>query len=209
MKQARTFLLTTVLIGSFLGAVGCFAADKTAPKVFYRYVNEQGVKVVAQTIPPSAVRGGYEMVSISGEVLKVVPPSPSEKDAERMAEEKLKAREQAKSDLQLRRSYSSIKEIEAAKVRNLGDLRSNIDLLKANTLSVKAQLKTQESNAAARERTGQAIPEDLLKNITNLRAEEKEIQIQIEQREKEFQEISDRYDQDKKRFLEINPNASK
>lgn len=207
MKQRLNILLKLFLMsGAFIVATAQ-CADKD--KVFYRYKDAQGVKVVAQTIPPQFVRNGYELVSVSGEVIKVVPPSPSDADADRIAQERKAAKEQAKADVQLHRSYSTAAEIDAAKARNLQDLRNTINILKANLVSVKSQLKDQEALAASTERNGQKVSDDVLKNISTLRSEDKDLTNQISQREVEFTKASDKYDQDKKRFIEISTPTSK
>lgn len=204
MKQRFPFFIKALLISGAIYAANAMAADKDADKkVFYRYVNEQGTRVLAQTIPPRFVRNGYEVVSITGEVLSVVPPAPPEADAVRVANERKAAREQARADLQLRRTYSTASEIDAAKTRNLQDLRNNINILQANLLSVRAQLKDQETHAATVERNGKKVSDDVLNNINTLRTEEKDVLAQIKQRELEYQAASDKYDQDKKRFIEI------
>jgi hypothetical protein len=209
MKMRRSFCSVTFLIVSYLMADIVFAEDvKSQSKIFYRYKNERGVKVVAQTIPPKYVKAGYELVSVNGVVIKVVPPSPSDEDAERVANEKLKARELARSDLQLSRSYSKLSEIDAAKERNLFELRNNINILQGNLIGLRAQLKDQEGRAAAKERSGQKVSDDLVNNIAALRAEEKGVVVQIKQREIEYQASSDRFDRDKARFLEINKAKS-
>jgi len=209
MKLRFKNILKLLLIGGFfLGVITHLQAapqeDKIDPnKVFYRYTTEQGNKVISQTMPPQYVRNGYEMVSISGEVLKVVPPAPPEADAERISKEKKAAKEQAKYDAQLRRTYSTASDIEGAKMRNLQELRNTINILDANLVSVRSQLKNQETLAATIERNGKTVTDDVLKNINTLRAEEKDVNAQIKQREQEYQQASDKYDQDKQRFIEI------
>jgi hypothetical protein len=204
MKNRFSVFLYVVMLAIFF-VVGIANAQETKQKsnLFYRYVNERGVKVVAQTIPPKYVRAGYELVSINGEVIKVVPASPSDVDAERIAKEKKQARTQARSDLLLQRSYSRVDEIDATKARNLLELRNNINILQASLVGVKAQLKNQEGQAAARERNGQEVSKDLVNNIAALRAEEKSVGVQIKQRETEYQVVADKYEQEKKRFIEI------
>lgn len=180
------------------------AADtKASGKVFYRYTNEQGTKVIAQAIPPQDVRRGYEIITVSGEVIKTVAPSPTEADLQRVNNEKTATKAQAEIDLQLHRSYSNVNDIDAAKERNLLQLDNNIKILHANLANVKTQLKDQEAHAAAIERSGRKPSDDVLSNIKTLRSEEKEVAVQIKQRELELQQASDKYDQDKKRFIEI------
>lgn len=190
-----------MISGVFLAAnVQVLAATSAT---YYRYVAEGGVKVISQTIPPRYIRNGYEIVTASGEVVKVVPAAPPESEAERIAQERKNAKEQAKVDAQLRRSYSAVADIDGAKARNLAELRNNINILQATLLSAKSQLKDQEAHAAAIERNGQKVSDEVLKNIQTLRTEEKDITAQIKQREIEFQAASDKFDQDKKRFIEI------
>jgi hypothetical protein len=197
-----------MISGVFLAAsVQVLAANKPA-KTYYRFVAEGGVKVISQTMPPQYIRNGYEIVTATGEVLKVIPPAPPESQAEMVARQRQEAREQAKIDTQLRRSYSAVADIDGAKARNLAELRNNINILQANILSVKSQLKDQESHAAAIERNGQKVSDEVLKNIQTLRTEEKDITAQIKQREIEFQAASDKFDQDKKRFMEITASRS-
>jgi hypothetical protein len=179
------------------------AKDKGTQKVFYRYTTNDGHKAVSQTMPPQYIRNGYEMLTLSGEIIKVVPPAPPEADAERIAKERKVAKEQARTDLELRQTYSSVKDIDTAKTRNLQELVNTINILQANLVSVKSQLKVQESHAATIERNGKTVSDDILKNIATLRAEEKDLNIQIKQREEEHQAAAAKFDQDKERFIQI------
>ena len=56
-----------------------------APAELYRYQNELGVTVVDWTIPAAYVSDGYEVLSESGQVVRVVPPVKTETDFERDA----------------------------------------------------------------------------------------------------------------------------
>lgn len=204
MKQQSHSLLKRLLIGGFILAVSVTSwAQAPGKKVFYRYTTSDGHKVVSQTIPPQYVRNGYELLTISGEVLKTVPASPDDADAERIAKERKAAKEQARIDLELRRTYSSVKDIDSAKARNLQELTNTINILQANLANVGAQLKAQEEHAASIERSGKTVSEDILKNIATLRAEEKDLNIQIKQRQTEYEGAAAKYEQDKARFIEI------
>ncbi len=203
MKQRFQSIAKLLVISGFfiVASVNTFA--ETDKKVFYRYTTSDGGKVVSQTIPPQYVRNGYEMLTINGEVLKVVPPAPPEADADRIAKERKAAKEQARVDLLLRQTYSSVKDIDSAKTRNLQELVNTISILQANLASVKTQLKAQEEHAATIERNGKTVSEDILKNISTLRAEEKDLNNQIKQRQAEYDGAAAKYDQDKERFIQI------
>lgn len=187
-----------------LFSVAAHSDDKKTPvKVYYRYINEQGVKVLDHSIPPKYVRNGYEVVSMSGEVLRVVAAAPSEEDAERIWREKKIKTDQAKEDALLRRRYSNLNDIEAIKKRSLLELQGNVDILQGNLSSTRIQIENQHARAASIERSGRAVPAETLKLIADLQAEERDIQLQIKQRELEYQSLSDKFDQDKRRFEEL------
>lgn len=202
-------LLSCTLVGIATAAESKTSKDsKTVNKVFYRYTNEQGTKVISQAISPQYIRAGYEVITANGEVLKTVAASPSEADAQRVNREKTAIKAQAQIDLQLHRSYSNVNDIDAAKSRNLLELSNNIKILQTNLANVKTQLKDQEAHAASIERGGRKASDEVLGNIKTLRSEEKEVALQIKQRELELQAASDKYDQDKKRFIEISKPKS-
>lgn len=208
MKHTKLSFCSLSLFGglALLVCSSSFAAgtdNKDKDKVFYRYVNAQGIKVVSQSIPPLSVRNGYEVISVNGDVLRSVAPSPSDADAERVAQDRKAAKAQEKIDQQLRRSYSSVADIESAKQRTLGDLKNNIDILQGSLLSIKSQLRRQESNAANIERSGKTVSPELMTTITKLRAQEQDIGAQIVQRNIELKNTDDKFEQDKKRFIEL------
>ena len=185
------FCIAITCCSLLLGSVA--AAQQAKSTVIYRYKNKDGVTVMDSKIPPEYVSNGYE----------IVPPVAQGPEAERLHQEKLQRQEQAKDDLQLRRSYSNVADIDAAKTRNLESLRGNISILQANLASARKRLQDYQSQAAALERSGRPLSDDLLKNINNLTQDEKDIQIQIKQREQEYKEVEEKFDQDKKRFIEI------
>ncbi len=189
-----------------LGSIS-MAATEANSKVIYRYKNKDGVTVLDSKIPPEYVSDGYEIVSRSGKVLKVIPPAPKGPEAERLRKEKLQREEQAREDLQLRRAYSNVADIDAAKSRNLESLRGNISILQANLVSARKRLQEYQAQAAAVERGGRQLSDELLKNINNLVQEEKDIQAQIKQREQEHKDVAEKFDRDKNRFIEISKKS--
>lgn len=199
-KSIFVLILTGTCI--MLG-LSVYAAEKMTGKVYYRYINEEGVKVLDHSIPPKYVPNGYELVSISGKVLKTVEPAPSVADAERIARERELQRQQEKADKLLRRRYSSLLDIEAAKTRSLQELQGNISILTSNLSNLRNQILIQQEQAANVERSGRTVSDELLKNLSALQAEEKDIQIQIKQRETEYRTMADKFDQDMKRYGEI------
>lgn len=199
MRSLVSLFVATLLLTS----AAVHGDDKTPTKVYYRYYDDKGVKVLDHSIPPKYVRSGYEVLSMSGEVLRVVEPAPAEEDAERVARERKIQADQHTNDALLRRRYSNLNDIEAIKKRSLLELQSNLDILRGNLSSTRAQIENQHVRAAATERSGRTVTSETLKLIADLQAEERDIQLQIKHRELEYQSLSDRFDQDKRRFEEL------
>jgi hypothetical protein len=198
----RHWLVVTFCSSLIWGALA--QAVEAPAKVMYRYKNDQGVTVMDSTIPPQYVDKGYEILSRSGKLIKLVEPPLAGPEADRLRAERRAREEQARADVQLRRTYSNVADIEAAKRRNLESLRGNIVILETNISSATKRLESSLSRAAELERSGRAVPEDVLKNIANLEQEIKNLQLQIQQREVEFTTMSEKFDADRQRFIEIN-----
>lgn len=198
-----TRLFYTFLTALLLSSTGTIAAptdDKVPANVYYRYVNEQGIKVMDRSIPPQYIGRGYEVVALNGEVLRVVDPAPHPADAERILHERNTDREQLQHDAMLRRRYSTLHDIDAVKARSLLELQSNIDILHTNLTNTRLQIEALQTRAAMSERSGRPVPDELLSNIATLEADIAETQEQIRQRETEYQLHSDRFDEDRRRF---------
>jgi len=135
--------------------------------------------------------------------LRVVPPALSQEEAE--AERQLLAAKERrqKDDLQLRRSYSSVDDIDAAKERNLQTLKSNIALLENNLENTLKRLETAKGSAAAIERSGKDAPETLLKTISGFEQEERDILVLLEARNQEMLTIEEKFEADKIRLAEL------
>ena len=199
----RNLLLVAITCSALLVAGWAGAVQQTDGKVIYRYKNKDGVTVLNSQVPPEYVNKGYEVMSLSGRVLKVVPPAVQGEEGERLYRERLEREAQEREDIQLRRSYSNVADIDAAKKRNLESLRGNIGILTTNLASARSRLQTYQTQAAAIERSGRPLPDELLKNISNLEQEEKDIQSQIQQREAELESVEKKFDEDRARFIEI------
>jgi hypothetical protein len=187
---ART---ASVFLGRLLLVLACLAAAQAqAQHVYYRYVDEGGVKVLNSTIPSEYAQKGYEVLNASGQVVKVVPPAPSEEELARNAEERSIRERYA----QLKRRYSASREILGAKKRRLANIDTNISILKGNILNLDNQIEKVMDKAAGYERRGTKVPEDLLSLLSDLRAEVEIANELLESRKHEKTEVAQRYDDD-------------
>ncbi|WP_299981292.1 hypothetical protein [uncultured Pseudoteredinibacter sp.] len=172
--------------------------------VFYRYIDKNGVPVINSTVPPEYAQNGYEVVSPSGRVIRVVKPAPS--DAEK-ANMKSKA-ELAKWDAELRRRYSSVKEIERAKKRKLESIDGNIQILKGNIGGIDTRIHQKRMEAANLERAGRTVGDALLEQLNELKLKREVTEARIEKRQKERKALIAKFDEDIARFSEITGKGS-
>lgn len=181
----RQILVGLAFASALLASTQSFAAQK----LLYRYVNEQGVKVLNHIIPPKYAQNGYEVINESGQVVRVVPPAPTEDEiaaanARRALQEEYKV---------LRRRYSNIEEIEEAKQRQLESVETSISILRGNVSNLTGQIENHMSKAAAAERAGREVPEHVLIDLANSRAEltitEELMAIRQEERDKIVQKF--------------------
>jgi len=196
----KSMLWFSVSLSCLLGLAPLAQAQE---KVYYRYTNDEGVQVLEDRIPPKYVPKGYEVVSMYGEVLRTVPPAPSDEELEAEARERQARQEREAYEQELKRRYSTVKDIEDAKRRSLAELQGNISILESNLSSVRLQIRELESRAARLERSGQEVPESVLVNLGTLKTEVQEIQAQIRHRQEEYDEVADKFDQDIEAFAEI------
>lgn len=202
----RVFVSAVLLVLALLSLSA--AAGKSEPaRAYYRYIDDKGVKVINSQIPPEYAQGGYEVLSSHGEVIRVVEAAPSAdeaEDAERLRKEKVELQQW---DEELRRRYSHVSDIEAAKKRKLAQVQTSIKILESNIYNLKAQIATQQSRAAESERMGQNVPAPILKTLLGLEEELKLTVEQLLQRQLQYDQIVEKYEKDKQRFQVIRPEV--
>lgn len=174
-----------------------------AQQLLYRYVNEDGVKVINFQVPPDVIARGYEVISESGRVIEVVPPKVSESEREEDRLQAEQAKEQREWDERLLLRYSSIADIEAARERALGDLRVRVSILRGKQRTLSQQIENYQGQAADLERLGRAVDDKLLQAIEDSRTELDNTNRAIEDRESELAAVADGYNRDIERFSSL------
>ena len=145
-------------------AAGCWVGVAAAQGQYYRYVNEEGVKVMGHSIPPEYVKNGYEIVSTNGRVVEVVEPAP---DPEFVEQERAKAELKAEYEL-LARRYSTVRDIEAAKQRKLVHVDASIVLVDSSLENIQEEVDDITARAAGFERAGKDVPKNILDTLAAL-----------------------------------------
>ncbi len=189
---ARAYALLMALLLCSFSAL----ADNSGG-VLYRYTDDEGVKVLNHTIPPEYAQQGYEILNKLGQVIKVVPPAPTDGEiAQAVAERRLRQRFEI-----LKRRYSNVKEIERAKQRRLDNLSTNIAILKGNISGAKTRIENIMSKAAEMERGGLEVSENLLVQLEEAKTELSIAEAALKTRLEEQEEVSNRFDKDLTTFV--------
>ncbi|MCR8923764.1 hypothetical protein NO559_13365 [Dasania sp. GY-MA-18] len=201
MKLPKLLLSSIVCAGCMLA----YADDST--KTYYRYVNEKGVKVIVDSLPPEAAPLGYDIITVSGQLIERVPRQLTGQELldknnaqtqERLRKEEQRRLEEWDKSLMLR--YSSIEDIEAARERAIQSVKVRISILKSNRSSVKSEIEREQARAADIERRNREVPQALVEKINVLLDEIQDIEDSITARENEVDAISARFVRDIDRF---------
>lgn len=138
----------------------------------YRYVDDKGVTVLSrQGVPPQFIGKGYEVLNDQGRVLRVIPPAPTAEEYARMQADKARA----SSDAQLLRLYSNLDDVDRARERKLAEIDGVTSVARGNLQSVRTQQANLQGQAAEYERAGREVPANLLKQINNLKDEQRRL----------------------------------
>ncbi|MDH1263926.1 MULTISPECIES: DUF4124 domain-containing protein [unclassified Pseudomonas] len=166
----------------------------------YRYVDDKGVTVLSrQGVPPEFIAKGYEVLNDQGRVVKVVPPAPSAEEMKRLVADKARAR----SDAQLLRLYTSPDDVDRARERKLNELDGLLSVARGNLQSVRTQQSNLQSQAADHERAGRPVPDQLLRQIDNQKAEQRRLQKDIDRYQAARKEAEASFLADRNRLSEL------
>lgn len=195
MKYVSYYVLTSLL---FVSA--------QASGLYYRYTDNNGVRVISSKIPAQYVPNGYEIITKEGKLVERILPEPSEEEKERIIKEK---REQARLeawDKELLRRYSHPDDIEDAKERKLAQNRNDLGIIIRSIEKINDEIQRYQSLAAADERVGRDVNVDTLAKIESLKIERDKELYKRREKELERQSIMEKYDQDIERFKIIRPD---
>lgn len=166
----------------------------------YRYVNDKGVTVLDRLgVPPEYIEKGYQVVDEQGRVVREIPPAPSKEERLRQLEEKAKV----KSDTQLLRIYSEPADVDRARDRKLAELDGLIGVANSNLGSLRTQQANLQARAAEYERSGRQVPEHLLVQIDNLKAEQAGVEQDIQRYQQSRKEAEASFAADRARLVEL------
>jgi len=183
-----------------MSVLGLLAPALATAAELYRYVDDRGVVVLDRHgVPPQHIGRGYQVLSEQGRVIREVPPAPTAEEFERLQASKARA----VADAQLLRLYASVQDVERAEARRLAELDSVMGLTQGNLVALRNQQESLQRQAADHERAGRTVPDNLLKQISNLEKEQASLLRDLKRYEVVRANAQVSYAEDRKRIAEL------
>jgi hypothetical protein len=205
--MSRTLILA---ISAALAAPAAHAA--------YRCKDEKGVTHIGDTPPAACANVPMQEVSRSGTVLRTIEPTltpeqlkAKQDDAARKLEADKAAAEQRRKDIALLATYSSEKDIDTTREMNLKPIEGRIKSAKDRMAAVDKRQKELEAEMefyqAGKKKGADAKavkpPPQLVADLERIKSEKVTLEKSVVGYEKEMQEVRDRYEADKHRWVEL------
>lgn len=191
-----------LIIGLFLANGLAYADSKRIKK----WVDENGVTHYGDVVPPQyADRKTTEMNSQGVVVKRKDSPSPKDKQAGNNVKEPT---EQERRDKALLDSFTTAKEIDLARDRNLQMDQASIQSLKLRLTDAQKRMEKTDASIAEFNKNKKPVPADLTEDKKNQQAEIKKIEDQILHKQAAMDETRARFDNDKKRFIELKSGSA-
>lgn len=185
-------------------------ASQPAWAGMYKWVDEKGATHYGDTIPPQYANQATTELNKKGMVIRktdaaLTPEQIQAKKEEeaRKKEETLKAAEQQRKDKTLLNTYTSEKEVDLARDRNLQQSELVIKSTQSRIKSVQGRLDQYRKQADTIARSKKPVPGDLQTDIKNAEQELARLEDIVSQKQKEMETIKVRFEGDKKRYREL------
>jgi valyl-tRNA synthetase len=205
-RRTESFILAGFL--AFAGPAGAASPGDAVPGRFYCCTDQNGKYVCGDILPQVCYGRAYRELGANGRTIReVAAPLTAEQRAERVAAEEKRrkeaviAAEQQRQDEILLATYASIEDIEVTRERSLDDVRRVIRNAEERISEIKALRKQFEDEAEFYK--NRDLPAAVEKELADTEFEIKAQEAIIEARKKDLDSLQNKYDEDRKRFLEL------
>ena len=198
-------LVLAVLLG--LGGSASAAAN------LYCCLDATGKQVCGDILPQACYGRAYREVGASGRTVRTVEaPLSAEQRAQRAAQEAQRQadeavlREKQRQDQALLNTYGSEKDIEMMRARALDEVQKSILAAQAKIAELRAKRKKYENEAEFYKK--KPLPPEVQKGLRDADAEIKAQESFIEAKQRESEAIRVKYDDDKRRYLDLSRRST-
>ena len=207
MALQRLKLLVLALILSLSGTA--FSAGK-----LFCCIDATGKQECGDILPQACYGRAYREIGESGRTARMVEaPLTAEQRAQRAAEEEKQRveettiREQQRKDQALLNTYGSERDIEAMRARAQADVLKSIKAAEDKITEIRDGRKKYENEAEFYKK--KQIPAEVQKGLSDADFEIKAQESVIESKRKDLETIRAKYDEDRRRFLELSRRNAK
>lgn len=170
-----------------------------------------GRRACGDSLPEQCRGRAYKILDGAGNVIKEVgPPMTAEQkaqaaaEAQRKKDEEAAQKEQRRKDQALLATYSSVQDIDVARNRSINDAQEAVKQAEAKIAGLQKQRKKYESELEFyRNKT---VPPELAKNLRDIDFDIKAQTGLIDAKKAELEQVRAKYDQDKRRYVELSGN---
>jgi hypothetical protein len=206
--RIELFVLASVLV--FAGPVGAAPAEGGGGRSYC--CTDQAGKYFCGDILPTACYGhAYRELGADGRTVREIPaPMTAEQRAQRAAEEKQRQKdavlqkEQDRKDQALLETYINLDDIELMRKRALDDVRQFIINAETRIAEIIVLRKKFEDEAEFYKK--KVLPAEIEKGLADTEFEIKAQESIIEAKKKDIAALQEKYDEDRKRFLDLQRN---
>jgi hypothetical protein len=197
---------------AILSVMALALADPLAAAKIYKWVDEKGVTHYGQSIPPEYKDQAASEMTNEGVTVRrwgAAPPPDLRKPAddkaaqERRKEEQKEALEQQRRDTALVNTYTSVKEIDEARERQLQGPLQAIKGLEPRVKKAQDKLRSHQRQADGYAEAGKPVPEGLEQDIAEQKIEIDSMHAEIDRHRARIEEIKARFEADKRRFQQL------
>jgi chromosome segregation ATPase len=188
-----------------------------AAQAAYKCKDEKGLTHIGDTPPAGCANVPMYEITRSGTVIRKIDPTPTGDQLKAKQEEEARAKEAAKAAAEQRRkdvallaTYSTEKDIDTSRDLNLKPIEGRIASAKERTAAVEKREKELEgemefykAGKSGKSSKVREAPAQLKADLERTRQEKVTLAKSIAEYEKEMQEVRERYDADKKRWVEL------
>ena len=191
--------MTMLSLRVLLGIALVWTVPSTLAEI-YRYTDKTGNIVLdRQGVPAEYVGQGYEVLSKSGQVIRVVPRALTPEEHQQRSRE----RQQQEADLQLLRLYHTEQDLDRAKIRKLNEVDGQISLAEGSLSVIQLQKSRVQTQAAIHERAGREVPEYLVTQVSDFVEDEQRVERQINMYKQQRTELAKQFEAQRERLRSL------
>lgn len=215
MKSANSSLLLSLALSATL------ALPLSAEAAIKCWTNKDGVRECGNAVPPEYSQQETRTLNKRGITTEIKERAPTKEELEeqrrqeqaeqqRLEEEKRQQEQeeerrkaQQSYDRMLLSTYLNEEDILRSRDRKLVAIDATIELTRITIEKLQDKLDKEKGSAAALERQGKPLPERTQEDIDSLQKQIEDKKSYIDSKQKERQELIDKYEADIKRFREL------